>query len=82
MFSSLVEQDSGLVTTGNLFETASNAKISEEDLKTDFYKAEYNLNHVRALLEHGVEEYNKSQPRIKLALYRVLCSYFINVQRN
>ena len=54
-----------------MFENTTNTKLSEEDLKTDLYKAEYNVNHVKCLLEHGVEEYNKSQPRIKLALYRV-----------
>ena len=69
IFSNLVEQDSGLVTAGNVLTHSSNA--TEE--KTDLYKPVYSTSDVKALMEHGVEEYNKTHPRIKLALYRVSC---------
>jgi hypothetical protein len=63
-----VEQDSGLVTAGNVQTNQSN-NVTEE--KTDLFKPVYSVSDVKALMEHGVEEYNKTHPRIKLALYRV-----------
>ena len=73
IFSNLMEQDSGYVTAGNLLGNSSsaNSSLSEEDLKTDLYRPEYNALQVKQLMEHAVEEYNKAQPRVKLALYRV-----------
>ena len=58
------------MTAGQVVQTA-NSNMSEEDLKTDLYKPQYNISGLRRLVDHGVEEYNKTQPRIKLALYRV-----------
>lgn len=69
IFNNLVEQDSGLVTAGNFM--GNNNNLSEEECLTDLYKASFGVTKTKALLEHGVEEYNKSYPRIKLALYRV-----------
>ena len=59
-----------MVTAGN-FLGHSNTEITEEESKTDLYKATFDLHHTRALLLHGVEEYNKTHPRIKLPLYKV-----------
>ena len=70
MFSNLTEQDSGYVAAGNTQSSSGNTKLSEEDLKTDLYKPYFNIPLVKQLLNHAVEEYNKSQPRIRRALYR------------
>ena len=70
VFSSLTEQDSGLVTAGNAPGNASHS-VSEDDRKTDLYRAVYDERSVAGLMERGIEEYNKGNPRIKLALYRV-----------
>ena len=40
-------------------------------MNTDLYRPEYNALQVKQLMEHAVEEYNKAQPSVKLALYRV-----------
>ena len=71
VFSNLIELDSGYVTAGILHQSSSNTKLSDEELKTDLFRAQYRADSVKQLLEHAVDEYNKSQPRIKLALYRV-----------
>ena len=71
VFSNLIELDSGYVTAGVLTQGATNTKLSDDDLKTDLYRPQYDAAHVKQLMEHAVEEYNKSQPRIKVALYRV-----------
>ena len=71
IFSNLIEQDSGYVTAGNLIQSVSNTSLSEEDLKTDLYRPQRNNVMIRNLVEHAVDEYNKSQPRIQLAMYRV-----------
>ena len=68
IFSNLIEQDSGMVTAGNVLGNQGNGSREE---KTDLYKRVYNVAEVKTLMEHGVEEYNKTHPRIKLALYRV-----------
>ena len=70
VFSNLVEQDSGLVTAGNTFPNAS-SNSSEDDVATDLYRPEYNVEKVRTLMAHGIEEYNKANPTIRLALYTV-----------
>ena len=70
IFSNLVEQDSGLVTAGNQLGNGT-GHFSDEELKTDLFRPMYDIQHVRHLLMHGVEEYNKTHPHIKLALYRV-----------
>ena len=68
VFSNLIEQDSGMVTAGNLLGNQGNRSMDDN---TDLYNPVYNVPDVKVLLEHGVEEYNKTHPRIKLALYRV-----------
>ena len=70
VFSNLVEQDSGLVTAGNTFPNAS-SNATEDDVATDLYRPEYNVEKVRTLMAHGIEEYNKANPTIRLALYTV-----------
>ena len=62
------------MTAGNIFGNVNNS-LSEDEVKTDLYRPTYEVAKVKALMEHGVEEYNKSQPRIKLALYRVSRNY-------
>ena len=75
VFSNLVEQDSGLVTAGNAFTNVTNSS-SEDDGATDLYRPEYNVNKVRTLMAHGIEEYNKANPTIRLALYTVSALLF------
>ena len=68
IFSSLAEQDNGCVTTGN---APGSRSISEEAGDVDMYQPVYDVAKLKSLVEHGVEEYNKTHPRIKLAPYRV-----------
>ena len=70
LFSNLIEQDSGVVTAG-MIDTRHSSNISEEDSKTDLYKAVFKLESAQDLMTKGVEEYNKIHPRIKMALYKV-----------
>lgn len=72
IFSNLVELDSGLVIAGNMVAT-SNGTSNSVDLEdwTDLYRPSYNVGQLRTMLEHSIEEYNKTFPRIRLALYRV-----------
>lgn len=69
-----MEQDSGLVVAGHLLSNNNKADISEEEAKTDLYHSTYNVSELRRLVDHGVEEYNKTHPRIKLDLYKVSTS--------
>nr|XP_006816782.1 PREDICTED: dynein heavy chain 17, axonemal-like [Saccoglossus kowalevskii] len=66
LFSNLVEQDSGIVMAGR---PSTGNSVAEDD-KTDQYRPVWVESKLRYLVEHALEEYNKTHPRIKLALYR------------
>ncbi|KAK2150977.1 hypothetical protein LSH36_380g01074 [Paralvinella palmiformis] len=78
IFSNLIEQDSGMVTAGNLLGSQGNRSMDDN---SDLYNPVYNVPDVKVLLEHGVEEYNKTHPRIKLALYRTVIEQVCRLAR-
>ncbi|KAK3108743.1 hypothetical protein FSP39_014630 [Pinctada imbricata] len=80
LFSNLIEQDSGVVTAG-MIDTRHSSNISEEDSKTDLYKAVFKLESAQDLMMKGVEEYNKIHPRIKLALYKTVIEQVCRLAR-
>ena len=64
--------DSGLVISGNLVTVNSglaNANGIEE--QTDMFRPVFGVGHLRNMVQHSLDEYNKSFPRIKLSLYKV-----------
>ena len=69
-FSSLIELDSGAIMAGaepsTNTETTSGAQAT---LLSDGYKAVWDINVIRSLLDKAVDEYNKIYPHIKLSLY-------------
>ncbi|CAH1797693.1 unnamed protein product [Owenia fusiformis] len=70
LFSNLVEQDGGFVTAGNNVGNKGFKDVSEAETDTDVYMPHTDVEYVKALLQDGLDEYNKTHPRIKLALYR------------
>ena len=63
-----------MVTAGNVVGNLKN--VDPNEVRTDMMRPVYDIVKLRTLLERGVEEYNKTHPRIKLALYRV-CQLFL-----
>ncbi|XP_069115919.1 uncharacterized protein [Argopecten irradians] len=80
LFSNLIEQDSGVVTAG-MIDMRHSSQVSEEDARTDLYKPVYIDTEAKALMERGVEEYNKIHPRIKLALYKSVVEQVCRIAR-
>ena len=70
IFSNLIEHDSGLVTAGHSHAN-NNSNEADEDTKTDLFQACYEVERMRNMVNHGIEEYNKTHPRIHLPLYQV-----------
>ena len=75
VFSNMVEHISGLVTAGNIM-GYNDPNLTEADLRTDLYRPVNNINKLRSLLLQALFEYNKENPKIKIALYRVSDNLF------
>ena len=69
IYCNLIEQDSGIVTAGNILGNQKN--VDPNEIQTNMMKPVHDVVKVRSLVERAVEEYNKTHPRIKLTLYRV-----------
>ncbi|XP_023931015.1 dynein beta chain, ciliary-like [Lingula anatina] len=78
LFSNLIEQDSGMVTAGNIIQRSD---VTPEQSKTDMYVSSTDEKRLKYLLERGVEEYNKAYPRIKLPLYRTVIEQVCRLAR-
>jgi hypothetical protein len=80
IFSNLVEHNSGLVTVAGCQSPAGNSlsgsqpagsSLSGSEPKTDMYRPVYDVSRLRSMLTHAVNEYNKTDPIINVALYEV-----------
>ncbi|XP_064650622.1 uncharacterized protein LOC135502065 isoform X3 [Lineus longissimus] len=76
VFSSIKQEDSGIVTAGNW-----RLNLDDQENKTDLYKPVKNIHEMRALITEAVEEYNKGMPKIKLSLYKSTIEYVCRLSR-
>jgi hypothetical protein len=67
VFSNIVDHANGMVSVANY----SLNKETKKPPKLDLYQPVYDADRLHALLARAVQEYNKTEPVLKVALYRV-----------
>ncbi|XP_053561397.1 uncharacterized protein LOC128652486 [Bombina bombina] len=86
LFSNVVEDDGGLITTVAKQQDIKNYKRSEKMNSAvhilDGYQQTFNLVHVKQLLTEALREYNKSNPRMNITFYKDTIELLCRLTRN
>lgn len=67
VFSNIVDHANGMVSVANCLLN----KEAKKSPKLDLYQPVYDVDKLHALLTRSVQEHNKTEPVLKVALYRV-----------